>query len=356
MQAIDFGNGDDVARNGFVNRRVGLALHTEQVADPHRLVGVDVHNLVVRRELAAHHADETEVPYVAVVHDFEDLAQELGRLLAFQLLGAAVHPHHHAVEPPLGVAGRKSEPAECVQQFLNALVLLGGRTKDRNECTGSEGGGDGGFQFLGGDVAVGQVFFGKRFVGFDNGVDQLLPHAVRVERAPQRNVGHWVEGAQHVAEVFADGVRHVERDAPLPERVLNLRDQRHEVDLLRVEFVHHDDATEAPFTGFVKHPPRVHFDAVGRGDDDDSGFDDGQPFECRTDEIRAAGRVQNVEVFTDVVGVQDVGVDGIVVGVFVFIHVPERRAVVHAAQSIHGMRFKKEGVGEACFPGGPVAN
>src|SRR6185437_17166259 len=80
----------------------------------------------------------------------------------------------------------------------------------------------------------------------------------------------------------------------------------------------------------------------------------GERFEGGADEIGGTGGVQDVQVLAVVVGVEDVGMDGEVVFVFLFVEVADGGAVVHAAEPIDGPRFEEKGIGEGSLPGGAV--
>ena len=67
-----------------------------------------------------------------------------------------------------------------------------------------------------------------------------------------------------------------------------------------------------------------------------------------------AGGVEDVQVLAVVVGVEDVGVDGEVVLVFLVVGVGDRGAVVHAAQPIDRVGLEEQGIGQAGLARGAV--
>ena len=106
--------------------------------------------------------------------------------------------------------------------------------------------------------------------------------------------------------------------------------------------------------GLVEHPAGVHLDPVRRRDDDHRGLDRGERFERRADEVRGAGGVEDVQVLAVVVGVEDVGVDGEVVLVFLLVEVGDGRAVVHAPHPIDRVGLEEQGIGQAGLARGAV--
>ena len=140
----------------------------------------------------------------------------------------------------------------------------------------------------------------------------------------------------------------------LPKRRLDVLNERREIDFLGVELVDDDRAGQTLVRGLGEHLAGVHLDAVDGGDDDDGRLDGGERFEGRADEVRIAGGVEDVEVLAVVIDVEDVGVDGEVVFMFLVVGVGDGGPVVHAAHPIDRVGLEEQGIGQAGLARGAV--
>ncbi len=158
----------------------------------------------------------------------------------------------------------------------------------------------------------------------------------------------------HGVEIVAAPERNVERHAGRAEGLLDLVQQRREVDVVRVHLVDDEDPAEPLLAGFVEHAAGVHFDARMGVDDDGRGVDAAQGFDGLADEVGIARRVDDVKVFAGVIEMGDFGFDRVFVCLFFFVEVADAGAVVDAGRMVDGPGLDQQGVDERRLAGRTV--
>src|SRR5205807_4462938 len=118
------------------------------------------------------------------------------------------------------------------------------------------------------------------------------------------------QNADDSTELDALTDRSIEENAAFAKSILNGGEQLGELDVVGVHFVDDDHTGQAALPRFREHPPGVHLDTIGGGNDDESGFHSDQGFERAPNKIRIAGRVQQVDLFALMLQMQEASVDG----------------------------------------------
>ncbi len=98
-----------------------------------------------------------------------------------------------------------------------------------------------------------------------------------------------------VGDRAAAGSGKIDRQALLAESLLNLAQQRRQIDVVAVDLVDDDDAAQPAPGGGLHHPHGHQFDAVLRVDDDRRGLHRRQRGQRLAEEIRVARRVEQVD-------------------------------------------------------------
>jgi hypothetical protein len=141
---------------------------------------------------------------------------------------------------------------------------------------------------------------GRHFAFFQVGAHELLVHldhlldqpAVRLlDRGEIRLAGRREEAVRDLARLLR---RQVERQAFLAEGLLDLLQQPGQVRVLGVDLVDDHHAVEAALGRPLHEAAGHHLDAVLRADHDRRGLDRGQRRQRVAEEIRVAGRVEQV--------------------------------------------------------------
>jgi hypothetical protein len=121
------------------------------------------------------------------------------------------------------------------------------------------------------------------------------------------------------------------------------------VDVIQVEFVEHDEASQTRLGGFLKHFSRVHFDAAMGIHHDDRGF---HMMECRerlTEKVRIAGGINEIKVFAFVFEMNEMRVDGDFPCFFFFVNIQHAGAIVNGTPAIRKLAMKQEGIKQGGF-------
>ena len=98
-------------------------------------------------------------------------------------------------------------------------------------------------------------------------------------------------------EIAAQPNWEVQRNAGLPERFLNRIDQTFKVDVVTIQLGKNDDPTNTRTLRAKECATRVNLDPRRRANRDRCCLDSSDGSEDLTDEIRIAGRVDDVDVF-----------------------------------------------------------
>jgi len=199
-------------------------------------------------------------------------------------------------------------------------------------------------QLLGFYIALLEVGFHQFFVDFDDLLDQ---RAVGVGDGREIRVARRVEKA--IDHLFAVCGRQVDRQAFLAERGLDVGEQRRQVDVLRVDLVDDDEAAQPALARPLHHALRDHLDAVLRVDHDGRRLDRRQRVQRLAEEIRIAGRVDQVDVAIAVREINERARQRMLEFFFERVEVADRRAFIDAAGRGYRARLVQQSFGQCGF-------
>jgi hypothetical protein len=138
----------------------------------------------------------------------------------------------------------------------------------------------------------------------------------------------------------------VDRQAFLPEDLLDALQKPFEIGVFGVDLVDEDHAAEAAFARRSHHPRRVELDAVLRVDDDDRRLHRRKRRDRLAGEIRHAGRIDQVDVDAFVGEVDERRIERVAVLLFEGVEVGDGGASLQAAHRADGSGFPQQGVGQ----------
>ncbi len=160
---------------------------------------------------------------------------------------------------------------------------------------------------------------------------------------------HVVEAIHYLGAALG---RQVDRQAFLAERGLYLRDQRFQVDALRVDLVDDDDAVALALRGPAHHAHRHGLDAGGGADHHRRRF---HRFQCRqrlAEEVGCAGRVDQVGMHASVPEVHQRSVERTLRLFLEGVMVADGGAALHAARRADGAGLPEQRLHQAGLAGG----
>ena len=136
------------------------------------------------------------------------------------------------------------------------------------------------------------------------------------------------------------------------EGLADLPDEAREIDIGHVDFVDDDGAREVQIAGHVHDAAGDDFDAADGADDQGDGFDGGEAADGLAEQIWRAGRVDEIDARALVIGMEEMGVDGMAVFFFLFFKIAEAGAVGDGGGSVDGaggeqQRIDKGGLSRA---------
>jgi len=139
------------------------------------------------------------------------------------------------------------------------------------------------------------------------------------------------------------------RQALGAERFADIFVEQGQVDVLGVDFVYDDEARHVGPGGEFEQLSGVCFYAGGGRDDETSGFGGRNSFYGGSDEVRVAGRVDDVDGSAGVVSVDDSGGDGVLTVLFLVVVVADGSSIVDASEAACGAGFVEDSLSEGGF-------
>ena len=349
VQLFVLGDGDDVARAGVVDVGRLVGLHGEQRADLDALA---------MRRATARVESFLSVP--------EKMRMKLSRctngsirvLNTWAASGAAGSGLSVTVSPSLvavraTAVGGSEHCSSTREQLVDADAGLGRDADDRRERPLPNRLDAEPVELLLRRHLALEVLLHHRFVGLD---DRLEHRFADLGRIDQRTLGvaRHVERADDALEVVPLPQRHVEQRAARAEHFADRVDQLREVDVVGVELGDAEDAAQAGVARFLPRAAGVDLDAGVGVDRDQRRVDGPQGADRLADEVRVAGRVDDVEPLAAVIEMDDRRLDRVLVVLLFFVEVADAGAGVDAGLAADRAGLHQQVVDERRLAGGAV--
>ena len=295
LDILDLGDGEDIARDALRDRLGLSAEHAEELRHALAVARARDHGVGVMRKRALENPEVGQLADERVGDRLEDLRdQRRGRVRAqldFLVL-------LRVLRDDLALLHRRRQVrGDEVHHFLDAQAALPRDVEDRDERALQDGFAERADQFVRRELLVIQEALHQRLVGLDDLVHQRAGGRGHVA---QDAFGRLRGRLQHVHDAFesrADADGQVVRHAFRAERFL---DPGHDAgvvhDVVAIHLAHEDDAGETAFLRRGVHAAGVEFDAVRGGDVEERDVRGLQSAERGADEIRVAGRVNEVDL------------------------------------------------------------
>ncbi len=358
--------GNDIAGRDLLDLRPLVGVHLEHPPDPLAVPLGRVEHHLARAGGPGIDAHEGERA-VFVVDDLEGEPGE-GRtrvgpdhpLLAAGLLLALVGGNLDARH----VHRRGQVVHHRVEQRLHALVLEGGAAEHRAEDAADRAGLDTALQGRDGNVSLLEIFFHRRVIDRERGVEQELAVFARLLGQLRRDRRVMILGAELAA--LPDHRLHLDQVDDALELVLDpdrqLQRQRHDVKLFlerrrgaeeigagAVELVDEDDAGNVVAVGEPPVGLRLRLHPGHALDDEDRPVQHAQAAVDLDVEVDMAGGVDDVDPMAFPLAGDGGGGDGDP-ALALLLHVVGRgRALVHLADLVRHTRVIKDALGRGCL-------
>ncbi len=246
----------------------------------------------------------------------------------------------------VGLARVGQQPHDEVEQLGDAGTAARAGETDRDQVALAQRLLERRVQLAGVDVAVVQVALDEAGVDLDDLLDE---RTVRVGDAAEVAVA--VAVVEAVDDLRAALVGQVDRQAWLAEAGLDLREQRRQVDALRVDLVDDDQAVELAFGGLRHQAQHRRLDAGGGVDDDHRGLDRLERRQRLAGEVGGAGRVDQVHAAALVPQVQHRAGQRMLHPALEGVEVADRAAALEAAGRADHAGAVQQGLGQAGLAG-----
>ena len=303
MNLIDLGHAADIARQRACHLDQSLALQHEQMPDLERLASISDIELAVTRNRALVDAEQAHFPDVGIDRHLEDMGQHMFARVRFDM-----HQHRFgalSIHKIRGIAftRMRQQLDDHVEQFRDAGAAARRDKTHRDQMPFAQRLLQRRMQFADINVTFFQVALDKRSIDLDHLLDEGAMR--RLHRAKIRMALALVETVHHPG---AASSRQVQRQTLLAKGGLDLRQQPRQIDPLGVYLVDDDDAIQLPRCGVIHHALGHRLDAVGRVDDNGGGLDRLQRGQGRTEKIRVARRIDQMDAAVAPLDVQQRGV------------------------------------------------
>ena len=303
-------DGDDVARLALVDVNALVGVHLQQAADTLLLVLRGVDHVGASSQRAGVDAQVGQLADVGVGHDLEREGSErslrVGRTLVL-CVGLGVR----ALDRRNIERGRHVVD-DCVEQLLNALVLVGGAHEDRVDLAGDNALAQGDLELFDGELFVHEDLLHERVVAVSGSVNELLAvhfgvldelgrngvhrlrigHALLVSLEVPRGHGHQVDDAP---EVVLGAHRQLRGDGVGTETVAHGLDSVDEVSAHAVVLVDEGDARNTVALCLTPHGLRLRLHARDRVEDGDGAVKNAQGALDLGREVHVTGGVDDLE-------------------------------------------------------------
>ena len=274
-----------------------LAAQQEEVPGLDRLPALADVELRAGRDAPLVHAEHRQAPDVGIDLDLEDVRQHvparIGDRLQVGRLAAGGGNADVGGRVALGRVGQQLD--DHLEQLGDAGAGLRRGEHHRDEVALAQRALERLVQLLGRDLAFLEVGLHQLLVDLDHLVDQL---AVRLLYRGKVDLTRPAspEGAKKQSETllrFAAG--RLSGRHSLPKACWMRSSSASQVDVVGVDLVDDDQAVEAALRRPLHEARRHHLDAVLRVDHDRRGLDRGQRGQRMAEEVRVAGRVEQVD-------------------------------------------------------------
>ena len=294
------------------------------------------------------HAEDAELADVGVDDDLEDMRQHVLLRVRFRAeLLDRLAVDDLALEEERRVAfGRiRQQSLEHLHEFIDAGAILRGDEAHRDQVALAQRLLERRMQLLGLDrLALLEVLGHQFFIDLDDLVDQRL-----VRFGDRREVGLAVGVEEAVDDFRAATGRQVDRQDFLAECRAQVREYLWQIDVLGVDLVDDQQATQLAAPGPVHHARGDHLDAALRIDDDRGGFHRIERADRLADEVRKPGRVEQVHTRRRKIQVQHRGAQRVQEGLLQAVEVTDRRPLFDTACRGDRARAREQRFGECCL-------
>ena len=307
MQLVDLGDRADVAGHRRRNLSGPGALQSIQVRRLEAFAPVTDEHLVAGPDRALVHPKRADLAHVGINVDLEYVADEMiGRfrrqLHVLRRFTAALQKHRG-----VGLQWARHQSREDIQQLIYARTGLRRNEAHRDQMSAAQRPLKGIMQLLGADLlTLLQVDLHQLFVELHHLVDDLRVRGVDVGEV--RRVA--VRGEEAIRDRCRAGSGQIQRQTLIAEGLADLVHQRLEIDVVRINAIHDDHATELLLCCETHDASRDEFDTGLRIDNDGRSLDGRQHAHRATDEVGIAGRVEHIHENAVVFEVTDGGFQG----------------------------------------------